>query len=386
MTLGFFRVVAPQTHSAPEFLVFMRIPLPQRRMGNTTLVLELSMIVFLLIMLALLMLGFTYQLLGTWRDARSYPAPGKLIEVAGSRLHIRTSGQGSPTVVLESGIAASSVSWTEVQAALSNHTTVCSHDRGGFGWSEPSFRPHTPAQLAEELHDLLTRAGLPPPFVLVGHSFGGLIVRAFATRYPQQTAGLVLVDALHHSEWLNPTGPRRRVLRGGVWFSWLGAALASVGVVRLCLDLLTRGARRTPRAVMKSFGKNVSGLITRMVGEVTKLPPEVWPAIRAHWSRPRSFATMARYLAALPKSSAEFLEASPLPTAPLLVLSADCSGDRLAAQEELASLCVEGECRVVSGCGHWIQLDRPEVVVEAVLEVLAKVRATPWASQPIRTQ
>jgi len=340
------------------------------------------MITLLLIVAATIALGLVYQLLGTWRDARSYPAPGKLIEVAGSRLHIRMTGQGSPTVVLESGIAASSVSWTAVQSALSKHTTVCSYDRAGFGWSEPDSRSRIPSQLADELHELLTRAGLPPPFVLVGHSFGGLIVRAFAARYPQETAGLVLVDALHHDEWLNPTGPQRKVLRGGVWFSWLGAALASVGVVRLCLDLLTRGARRAPRAVMKSFGKNIAGLITRMVGEVTKLPPEVWPAIRAHWSGPHSFATMARYLAALPKSSAEFLEASPLPPVPLLVLSADCSGDQLAAQKELASLCADGECRVVSGCGHWIQLDRPEVVVVAVLQMLAKVRPRSSAPTP----
>ena len=332
------------------------------------------MTLFLLITVAILLLGFTYQLLGIWRDARTHPPPGKLIRVAGSRLHIRASGQGSPTVVLESGIAASSVSWTAVHAALASHTTVCSYDRAGFGWSEPNARPRTPAELADELHELLVRAGLAPPFVLVGHSFGGLIVRAFATRYPRETVGLVLVDALHHSEWLNPTGRRQRMLRGGVWFSWLGAALAAVGMVRLCLDLLTRGARRTPRAVMKSFGKDVAGLITRMVGEVTKLPPEVWPAIRAHWSCPRSFATMARYLAALPKSSAEFLEPSPLPPVPLMVLSADCAGDQLAGQRELGSLCTAGECRVVTGCGHWIHLDRPEVVVEAVIEMLERVR------------
>jgi pimeloyl-ACP methyl ester carboxylesterase len=332
------------------------------------------MMPLLVILAGTIALGLLYQLLGTWRDARTHSPPGKLIRVAGSRLHIRTSGQGSPAVVLESGIAASSVSWTAVQAALSSHTTVSSYDRAGLGWSEPNFRPRTPSQLADELHELLVRAGLAPPFVLVGHSFGGLVVRAFAARYPRETAGLVLVDALHHSEWLNPTGRRRRMLRGGVWFSWLGAALASVGVVRLCLDLLTRGARRTPRAVMKSFGKDVAGLITRMVGEVTKLPPEVWPAIRAHWSRPRSFATMARYLAALPKSSAEFLEASPLPPVPLVVLSADCTGDQLAAQKDLSLLCAGGECRVVHGCGHWIHLDRPDAVVEAVIEMLERVR------------
>lgn len=324
---------------------------------------------------ALLTLGVTYQFIGTLRDARRHPPPGRMVEVNGSRLHLQIMGGGWPVVVLESGISASSLSWAGIQPLLAQHTTVCSYDRAGLAWSDVSSTSTTPTALARQLHDLLARAGLQGPFVMVGHSFGGLIVRAFAGQFPGETAGLILLDALHHGEWLSPTAHQKRMLRGGALFSRIGVVLASIGVVRLCLALLSRGARKAPRAVLKSFGKGATALVERILGEVTKLPAEVLPAIRAHWSRPKSFATMARYLAALPQSSREFTEPSPLPAVPLIVLSAECRDNQLAAQRELALLCAGGEHRMIPGCGHWVHLDRPEAVVEAVKKVLKQVRA-----------
>jgi pimeloyl-ACP methyl ester carboxylesterase len=199
-------------------------------------------------------------------------------------------------------------------------------------------------------------------------------VRSFAAQFPGEAAGLVLVDALSHREWLQPTAQQKRMLQGGVLFSRIGVVLASLGVVRLCLALLAGGSRKAPQAVLKGFGRGATALVTRIVGEVTKLPPEVLPAIRAHWSRPKSFATMARYLAALPPSSAEFLETASLPAVPLIVLSAQCTGEQLAGQRELASLCSAGEHRMIPDCGHWVHLDRPEAVVEAVKQILEQVR------------
>jgi pimeloyl-ACP methyl ester carboxylesterase len=332
------------------------------------------MTTILLLAAALLALGLTYQLIGTLRDARRHPPPGRLVEVNGRRLHLRIMGGGWPVVILESGITASSLSWSGLQPLLARHTTVCSYDRPGLAWSDSSATPTTPAALAGQLHALLDRAGLQGPFVLVGHSFGGLIVRAFAAQFPRETAGLVLLDALHHGEWLEPSARQRRMVRGGVLFSRIGVVLTGIGVVRLCLALLSRGARKAPRAVLKSFGKGATALVERILGEVTKLPPEVLPAIRAHWSRPKSFATMARYLAALPRSSAEFSEVRPLPPVPLIVLSAECRDEQLAAQKELASLCSGGEHRVIPGCGHWVHLDRPEAVVQAVKQIVKQVR------------
>jgi pimeloyl-ACP methyl ester carboxylesterase len=332
------------------------------------------MTALLIIALALLSLGLIYQLIGTLRDARRHPPPGQRIDVNGTRLHLRTMGSGSPVVILESGITASSLSWSGLQPTLAQYTTVCSYDRAGLAWSDSSDTPPTPNALARQLHELLSRAGLRGPFVLVGHSFGGLVVRAFAAQFPAETAGLLLLDALHHREWLEPSARQKRMLRGGVLFSRIGVVLASVGIVRLCLALLSRGSRKAPRAVLHSFGKGATAVVERVLGEVTKLPAEVLPAIRAHWSRPKSFATLARYLAALPRSSTEFVEVNALPAVPLIILSAECTGEQLASQKELASLCAGGKHHLIPGCGHWVHLDKPEAVVETVREILEQVR------------
>src|SRR5262245_51775862 len=209
------------------------------------------MTILFLVAVSLLSLGLAYQLIGALRDVRNFPPPGKMIEANGLRLHMNASGRRSPVVVLESGIAASSLSWIGIQASLSRETRVCSYDRAGFGWSKASAEPRTPHILAGELHAMLTSAGFEPPFVLVGHSFGGLIVRAFAEQHPGETAGIVLVDALSHREWLQPTDQQKRMLQGGVLFSRIGVVLASLGVVRLCLALLAGGSRKAPQAVLK---------------------------------------------------------------------------------------------------------------------------------------
>src|SRR5579859_6658823 len=117
-----------------------------------------------------------------------YPPPGRMLDVGGRRLHVYETGQGSPTVLLEAGIAATSLSWRPVQDAIARFARVASYDRAGLGWSDAASTL-TLNQQVDDLHALL--AELPPPYILVGHSFGGLIIRAYASRYPSETAGLV---------------------------------------------------------------------------------------------------------------------------------------------------------------------------------------------------
>src|SRR5438309_6558512 len=120
--------------------------------------------------------GFLFQAIGLKRDERRFPAPGQLIDVGGYRLHLHALGAGSPTVILESGISASSLNWREVQTQVAKFARVCSYDRAGLGWSDLCEQACTPASLATQLHALVVNAGLPGPYILVGHSFGGLIV------------------------------------------------------------------------------------------------------------------------------------------------------------------------------------------------------------------
>ena len=128
-------------------------------------------------------------------DAQAHPAPGRLIDVGGHRLHLRCTGAGGPTVVLEAGGGEMSSNLGRITTAVAHHTRVCAYDRAGRGWSEPASTPPTGRQIAADLHTLLQRGGVPGPYVLAGHSFGGLYVRTFAALYPSEVAGMVLVDS-----------------------------------------------------------------------------------------------------------------------------------------------------------------------------------------------
>jgi pimeloyl-ACP methyl ester carboxylesterase len=133
------------------------------------------------------------------RDAERYPAPGQQVDVGGYRLHIQCVGEGSPTVLLDAGLGGFSLDWSLVQPELAANNRVCAYDRAGYGWSDPGPQPRTPSHIADELHTMLVNAGVQGPYVLVGHSAAGKHVRFYATRYPQDVVGMVLVEARHES-------------------------------------------------------------------------------------------------------------------------------------------------------------------------------------------
>jgi pimeloyl-ACP methyl ester carboxylesterase len=148
----------------------------------------------LLLLSVLIGLGRLYQVTAEARDRRNFPLPGQLVDVGGHRLHIFCQGEGSPTVILEAMADGISVNWSWVQPRLAQVTRVCTYDRAGLGWSEQSPPPHDAIQSADELHKLLSNAGISGPYILVGHSYGAHIVRVFFYRYPTEVVGMVLVD------------------------------------------------------------------------------------------------------------------------------------------------------------------------------------------------
>jgi pimeloyl-ACP methyl ester carboxylesterase len=164
-------------------------------------------------LVVLLAAGVLYQFIGARRSARRHPAPGRIVDVAGERLHIVCAGEGSPAVVFESGVAASSLSWTRVLPAVAAFTRACAYDRAGLGWSEPSRTPRTLARMLAELRGVLAETAGGRPAVLVGHSFGAFLVSAFAAQHPGEVAGLVLLDP--PSDWHEVSPERARLLRGG---------------------------------------------------------------------------------------------------------------------------------------------------------------------------
>src|SRR5215210_3430685 len=132
------------------------------------------------VLLALALAGAIYQAIATERAERAYPAPGKMVDVGGYSLHIKCVGQGSPTVVLDAGSGEWSAQWVRVQREVSGTTRVCAYDRAGMGWSEMGPEPRDARQISSELHTLLNKAGIEGPYVLVGHSFGGLYMQTYA--------------------------------------------------------------------------------------------------------------------------------------------------------------------------------------------------------------
>lgn len=141
--------------------------------------------------------GLAYQELGSRADERTLLPPGKMVEVDGVRMHLNCTGKGHPTVILEAGATGFSSTWAWVQSALAQETRVCSYDRAGMGWSDVSPRSRDGLTIARELRTLLGNAGEHGPYIIVGHSLGGVLARVFAEEYKAEVAGVVLVDSSH---------------------------------------------------------------------------------------------------------------------------------------------------------------------------------------------
>ena len=156
-----------------------------------------------------------FQAAGAAADRRRYPPPGRMIEIGGRSWHLIDRGASGPAVIFESGISATCLNWTQVRAEVEGFARASRYDRAWLGWSDPANSPRTTSAIVDELHALLEAAQISPPYILVGHSFGGMLVRAYAAKYPGHVAGLVLVDPLSPSEWLNASPAQARMLRLG---------------------------------------------------------------------------------------------------------------------------------------------------------------------------
>ncbi len=343
------------------------------------------LVIFLVTLAVLAAVGTLYQAIGTWRDRRRFPPPGQLVRVNKGRMHIHVTGEGTPNVVFESGMGASCLSWTLVQPQVAQFSRAVSYDRAGHGWSDPALEPRTAGQIAQELHALLNATGLPGPYVLVGHSFGGYVNRAFVHLYRDEVVGMVLVDSVHPAEWENPTPEQLRMIEVGLRYAWIAAWLARLGFVRFCLARLGRGSPRLGRAAARAFGTGTASAVQRIASEIRKLPPPILPIVRALWSQPKNFMSLGQHVAALPVSAAQAAAVSSLGDLPLVVLSGDHHAAPYTAwQRELAQLSSRGRHLVASDSGHWIHLDHPELVTQAFLEVVSAARSS--ASMQISAQ
>jgi pimeloyl-ACP methyl ester carboxylesterase len=300
-------------------------------------------------LVVLAVIGAIYQAIATERDERAYPPPGHLVNVGGYSLHINCVGEGSPTVILESALGAMSAHWVRVQQVVAETTRVCAYDRAGMGWSEPGPEPRDARQISSELHTLLKDADTEGPYVLVGHSYGGLYARMYAARYPNEVAGVVLVDSSHPEQFTR--SPEGRAMYEQI--RRLGAVipfLTRLGVIRLF----------------------------NVYPAHPDLPPQQRAQIEAFNSSTRQVATTAAEFRATPETTAQVRSTGTLGDKPLAVISAgEQSSSWLELQDELAALSSDSIHRVVEGATHESLLYESrdaQVTGAAILEVVEVVR------------
>ena len=191
----------------------------------------------LIILIVLSLTGVVYQNFSTQADQKKYPAPGQLVDIGGYRLHLYCMGEstdGSPTVILEQGLGGASPAWVLIQPEVAKVTRVCAYDRAGLGWSDPAPKgtPRDGKEVASELHTLLRKANVTGPYVMVGHSFGGLYTLYFSYRYADEVAGVVLLESSHPDQWTS-TPTAQQLYQSNARTYSVTSMLARLGLMRL---------------------------------------------------------------------------------------------------------------------------------------------------------
>ncbi len=276
--------------------------------------------------------------------ATTTPAPGRRIDLGGHRLHLHCTGRGSPAVVVENGFDELSTDWALVQGRVSRTTRVCTYDRAGYGWSDLGPLPRTFDQMNLELREALRIAGEKPPFVLVGHSFGGGVVRQFARTRPGDVAGVVLVDIVSENQRI-PMGDRVAYIADSAGGKPIPAAHEAMGEADRAAWTSAPSAR-----------------------DLTGASEREWSSeYMARWRKEPQEGSLGRTpLVVLTRRRGGYEDRPG-------VAAIDLERERLQAQAELAKLSSAGR-HILVDSGHDMHIEAPEVVSQAIEDVVAAVR------------
>jgi pimeloyl-ACP methyl ester carboxylesterase len=325
---------------------------------------NLAMLALSIIAISLLT-GICYQAVSEALDRRRYPPQGELVDIGGFRLHHNCIGQGTSTVVMDAGGGAPSITWGLVPSEISKFTRVCTYDRAGLGWSDPNPQiSRTSQQSVDELHSLLTEAGIKPPYILVGHSLGGVNMRLYASQYPEDVVGLVLVDSSHENQMTSKLWKQTKMLS---WLYQVLRVVSQVGVLRLIGEM------------------NLLPIVEDIKREIHKYPLAVqtlFDTFKSFCYRPDYWATASSELANIKKSFEEVRSVTSLGSLPLIVLSQGSKNSKMSdvrfqqwasLQLDLTKLSSNSQHIIAENSGHFVQLDRPDLVISAVQKLIENV-------------
>jgi pimeloyl-ACP methyl ester carboxylesterase len=301
------------------------------------------------LVVGLILAGTIYESVAEAADIRAHPPLGQMVDVGGYRLHINCTGTGSPTVVIDAGWGDWSLLWSGVQAEVAKTTQVCTYDRAGMGYSEAGPLPRNAEQFATELHTLLEQANISGPYVMVGHSMGGLPVRVFVHDYPTEVAGVVLIDSMSPRQMTQPPTEiesQTPSQSSGVSLPFL---LARIGFVRVLAGPL---------------------------GLVRDLPLEAQSAYTAFSVIPRSVQAWADEGAGMQESLAQADAVRTFGDLPLIVLTGglDQQTGWQTMQVELLQLSSNSRQVIADNSGHNIQIDQPEAAIAAIMDMVSQLR------------
>jgi pimeloyl-ACP methyl ester carboxylesterase len=308
-----------------------------------------------------------------WQASRQYPVSGKLVNIGRRKIQIDCRGKGSPTVVLESGLdALGSLSWATVHDQIAQMTRVCAYSRAGILWSDPTTDAFDSKNVAQDLHTVLTKVGETTPWVMVGHSLGGSYIMKFTSLYESEVAGLVFVDASHPDQ----VAPMKKItgmsLEAQPFFLIpLAEALARIGLVRLVSMSNTRpNAPSLVNQVEQAY-------LAQNIGSFLKEVQSTNAAIAATGQFRQLGDRPLVVLTAMKKPSSDELQK--------MGMSQEQEVQRQALWKQLqadqATWSTRSRHEIVPDASHYIQFDRPDVVIKAVREVVMDVRKTKVKNQ-----
>lgn len=296
------------------------------------------------------------------RLRKQYPPIGAMIDIGGYRLHMHVEGEGSPTVVFDAGAGGIGLSWELVRPAIARVTRVVVYDRAGLGWSEPSPQPRDAYTMAVELHTMLTNAGIPGPYILVGHSLGGPVARQFAAKYPSEVAGLVMVDSAHEQQINRFPKPLVKMVNSMKGMMGLMKWMSKIGLFALQPSLISIGDNGKLSA---EFVAQMRGVVASSRSHSEALIGEM-ESVNAAQTQPVST------LGDLPLTviSHGQLDANAVPPSFGPDVREEYERTWQELQKEIMSLSRRGRRIVAERSGHNVIFDQPEIIIESILEMI----------------